>query len=121
EIKEGETVPADLKVTDQEGKEHLVADLTKEHGIVIFFYPKANTPGCTKQACGFRDNYDVLKEKGYEVFGLSSDTAKSQSNWKTKYKLQYTLLTDDHSKALKTFGAFKGGKIVRSHVIIEKG
>ncbi|KAJ3208563.1 hypothetical protein HDU67_006681 [Dinochytrium kinnereticum] len=121
-LEEGDSIPADLKVTDQDGKEHAILDLTKEHGIVIFMYPKASTPGCIKQACGFRDNYDALKAKGYEVYGMSADGAKAQTGFKTKQKLQYTLLSDENHKVIKALGAFKAPKnITRSHVVIEKG
>lgn len=69
-------------------------DLIKDNGIVIFFYPKANTPGCTTQACGFRDNYDELLKAGYKVYGMSADKPKSQANWRKKHNFQYNLLSD---------------------------
>ena len=85
-------------------------------------YPRANTPGCTKQACGFKDNYDALVECGFDVYGMSFDKPKSQGNWKAKYSLPYHLLTDEDGVALKAFGAFKQPKnVIRSHIVIGKG
>lgn len=60
----------------------------KEQGVVIFVYPKANTGGCTKQACGFRDNYDAIKAAGYEVYGMSADNPGPQANWRAKCEMQ---------------------------------
>jgi thioredoxin-dependent peroxiredoxin len=85
-------------------------------------YPRANTPGCTKQACGFRDNYSELKKLGFEVFGLSYDKPKSQTNWINKYELQYKCITDTDGAVIKAFGASKAAKsILRSHVVVAKG
>lgn len=61
---------------------------------MFFVYPRANTPGCTKQACGFRDNHAAITAAGFDVYGLSFDKPKSQANWQTKYDLPYHLLTD---------------------------
>jgi peroxiredoxin Q/BCP len=82
---------------------------------------QANTGGCTKQACGFKDNYAAIQKAGFGVYGLSFDKPKSQGNWKAKYSLPYHLLTDDGA-VLKAFGAFKLPRnISRSHVVIGKG
>ncbi len=70
----------------------------KDSGVVLFFYPRANTPGCTKQACGFRDEYKKFQDAGYKVFGMSADKPKSQLNWKTKYSLPYSFLCDPDFK-----------------------
>lgn len=105
-----------------EEKEVTLAELTKDKGLVIFMYPKANTGGCTKQACGFRDNYGDIVDAGFEVYGMSFDNPKPQTNWKTKYSLPYSLLTDKEGTALKAFGAFKQPRnVIRSHVVIAKG
>ncbi|KAL4457797.1 hypothetical protein ABPG75_012662 [Micractinium tetrahymenae] len=99
-----------------------LGDLVKERGIVIFMYPRANTGGCTKQACGFRDRIEEFTTAGYDVYGMSFDKPKSQSNWKAKYSLSFHLLTDAEGDLLKAFGALKAAKsILRSHVIIGKG
>lgn len=97
-------------------------DITKDSGAVIFFYPKANTGGCTKQALGFNENAAKLKEAGYKVLGMSADKPKSQANWKAKYNLTYTLLSDPSWQVLKLLGVTKGEKsIVRSHIVVGKG
>lgn len=106
----------------EEEKEVTLGSLCEDQGVVIFMYPRANTGGCTKQACGFKDNYETLKKEGYDVYGMSFDKPKSQTNWKTKYSLPYHLLTDGDGTALKAFGAFKLPKnVIRSHVIVGKG
>lgn len=116
----GATVP-DVKLTNEEEQEVSLQELTKTKGLLIFMYPKANTGGCTKQACGFKDRYEDITSAGYEVCGMSYDKAKSQSNWKAKHSLPFHLLTDDGT-ALRLFGATKGPKgILRSHVVIGKG
>jgi peroxiredoxin Q/BCP len=90
-------------------------------GAIFWMYPRANTGGCTKQGNGFRDNYDVIKGAGFEVYGMSFDKPKSQTNWKIKQNFPYSLLTDTTGDALKAFGAFKLPKnVIRSHVIIAK-
>eukprot|EP01024_Parvocaulis_polyphysoides_P052019 TRINITY_DN51229_c0_g1_i1.p1 TRINITY_DN51229_c0_g1~~TRINITY_DN51229_c0_g1_i1.p1 ORF type:complete len:334 (-),score=100.65 TRINITY_DN51229_c0_g1_i1:185-1186(-) len=97
-------------------------NVADETGLVIFFYPKAATPGCTKQACGFRDYYKDLLNKGYQVFGMSGDKPKQQANWKNKQDLPYTLLCDTSFEFMKAIGIMKGAKsIKRSHIIVDKG
>ena len=117
----GDTIP-DVKLVNQQGSEVSLEDLVKENGIIIFMYPKANTPGCTKQACGFRDDIEKIEKAGFKVYGLSADSPKSQTTWKNKYELPYDLLCDPEFKAIKAFGAFKAPKnIKRSHLIFDKG
>ena len=111
-----------ITLLTNEENEVTLSELTKEKGIVIFTYPRAATPGCTKQACGFRDNYSKITDAGFEVYGMSFDKPKSQTNWKIKQNLPYLLLTDADGVALKAFGAFKMPKnVIRSHFIIGKG
>jgi len=99
-----------------------LTELTEERGVVIFMYPRANTPGCTKQACGYRDLAKEFEAAGFDIYGLSYDKPKSQKNWQQKYDLPYSLLTDDKKEAIKAFGASKEQtKIKRSHIIIAKG
>lgn len=118
----GDNVSAiEAVLTTEEEKEVTLTSLCEDQGVIIFMYPKANTGGCTKQACGFKDNYDTLKKEGYDVYGMSFDKPKSQTNWKNKYSLPYHLLTDGDGTVLKAFGAFKLPRnVIRSHVIIEK-
>ncbi len=112
----------DLDFVLENGETTTLKELTKSKGVVIFMYPRANTPGCTKQACGFRDSTKDFGEAGFDIYGLSYDKPKSQLNWKNKYDLPYHLLTDEKKQAIKCFGASKEvTKIKRSHVIIAKG
>lgn len=75
--------------------------------VVLFFYPKADTPGCTIEACGFRDAFTKLGEAGVVVLGISRDTPKAQAKWKAKYELPYTLLADVNAEVCNLFGVLK--------------
>jgi peroxiredoxin Q/BCP len=72
--------------------------------VVLYFYPKDNTPGCTKEACDFRDNFAAFKKQGAEVFGISKDSAKAHTNFKTKFTLPFTLLVDDNADVCEAYG-----------------
>ena len=72
----------------------------------MFFYPRANTPGCTAEACNLRDNYSLLKEKGYQLFGVSADNPKKQKNFQIKYDLCFTLLADEDKSVINAFGVW---------------
>lgn len=117
----GDLVP-DVELLREDDTPIKLRDLFKEKGGVIFMYPRANTGGCTKQACGFRDKSEEFEAAGFEIYGMSFDKPKSQSNWKSKYDLPYHLLTDAEGEVLKAFGALKAAKsILRSHVVVGKG
>ena len=93
-----------LKTTDQDGKK---VDLGKELGkgtSLVYFYPKADTPGCTKQACNLRDAFEDVKKAGIKVFGVSADTSKDQKNFADKFKLPFVLLADKKGEVIKAFG-----------------
>ncbi|GAA97314.1 uncharacterized protein L969DRAFT_94374 [Mixia osmundae IAM 14324] len=118
----GETIPEGLVLKNESGEEVNLTELVKSTGLIIFVYPKASTPGCTTQACGFRDNYDEIKQHGYEVFGLSMDSAKSQSGFVAKQALSYHLLCDPEQKLIRVLGASKTKtSVTRSHFVIGKG
>ncbi|KAJ8905147.1 hypothetical protein NDN08_001657 [Rhodosorus marinus] len=117
----GSAFPA-VKLEDQDGKEVDLNKVAESHGFVLFVYPRASTPGCTKQACGFRDNHQEIVDAGYQVFGISSDKPKSQMTFKTKQNLPYSLLADPTMSALKALGVAKMPKsAIRSHFIVGKG
>lgn len=80
--------------------------LSKQHGkkVLLYFYPKDNTPGCTKQSCDFRDNFSTLKNHGVEVFGISKDSAKSHVKFKEKYDLPFELLVDANGDVCEAYG-----------------
>ncbi|KUF93009.1 hypothetical protein AM588_10006402 [Phytophthora nicotianae] len=118
----GKSVTTDVTLVNQEEKEVVIADTFRDQGVVFFMYPRANTPGCTKQACGFRDNIQTIKDAGFTVYGLSGDSPKSLTNWKTKQSLPFDLLSDPEHKLISYFGSsLPGNKVQRSHVVILKG
>jgi len=120
-LKLGDKLPS-IKLQDNTGKEVDVSTLAGERGVVLFLYPKADTPGCTTQACGFRDAFDDIKALGYDVYGLSKDKPEAQQKWKTKKNLNYSLLCDPQSQLIKRLGAFVlPSSTKRSHFIFEKG
>ena len=97
-IKEGSTAPA-FKTNDANGETVSLKDLRGQK-VVLYFYPKDDTPGCTKEACSFRDSFADFKKQGIEVLGVSTDSAASHQKFTAKYKLPFTLLADtDHSIA----------------------
>ena len=103
-LKIGDKMP-DFEVMDQDGNMVSSKDLTGKKTI-IYFYPKDNTSGCTAEACNLRDNHEALKAKGYNVVGVSKDSAKSHKNFKEKYSLPFTLLSDTSTEMLQAFGAW---------------
>ena len=103
-LKTGEKAP-EFEVNDQDGKVVKLSDL-KGRKVVLFFYPKDNTPGCTAEACNLRDNYDALQSQGYEVFGISSDSEKSHQKFIEKQSLPFRLLADTDKKVHDLYGTW---------------
>jgi len=103
EIKLGDRLPA-LTLPDQDGKPFDLAAYGAEGYLVVFFYPKANTPGCTAQACSLRDAQARLQERGAKILGISADKAESQKKFITDQKLPYPLIADSEGKAIQAFG-----------------
>lgn len=103
-LKEGDQAPA-LSAKDQLGN---TVSLNEYAGkkVVLYFYPKDDTPGCTAEACNLRDNYDSLLQKGYEVIGVSPDSEKSHLKFIDKYKLQFRLIADTQNEVAKAYGVF---------------
>lgn len=99
----GEKVP-DITLSDQNGKDFSFEQLVGEKSFVVYFYPKDFTPGCTKEACSFRDSYQDFKELGAEVIGISADSQESHSKFADKYNLPYIFLSDEDKKAREAFG-----------------
>ena len=95
----------DFEVVDQDGNAVSSKDLIGKKTI-IYFYPKDNTSGCTAEACSLRDNYEALQAKGYNVVGVSKDSAASHRKFADKYELPFTLLADTSTQMLQTFGAW---------------
>lgn len=100
-LKAGDKAP-NFSAKDDQGNTVSLSDY-KGKKLIIFFYPKANTPTCTTEACNLRDNYADLKDKGYEIIGVSADSQKKQSNFKEKYDFPYPLLADENKEVIKAF------------------
>ena len=102
--KEGDRIP-EFEVTDQDGNTVTEKNFEGKR-IVLYFYPKDSTPGCTAEACNLRDNFDALKEAGYEIYGVSKDSQASHQKFIGKYSLPFTLLSDPSTQMLQAFGAW---------------
>ena len=127
-LKEGDKAP-DFAVNDGEGKTVRLKDL-KGKRFVLYFYPKDDTPGCTKEACSFRDSWSKFKRRGIEVFGVSLDSEKSHQKFTEKFSLPFRLLADTDRKLSESFGTygkkkFMGREYMGNHrmtfLIDEKG
>lgn len=103
-LKIGDRMP-DFEVVDQDGNQVSSKDLIGKKN-VVYFYPKDNTSGCTAEACSIRDNYESLVAKGYNVIGVSKDSAASHRKFREKYELPFTLLSDTSTQMLQAFGAW---------------
>lgn len=90
---------------DQDGHLHSLKDY-KGKKLVIFFYPKANTPGCTAEACDLRDNFERFQANNYALLGVSADSEKAQSKFKDKYEFQFPLLADEDKSVINAFGVW---------------
>ena len=103
------TQAPDFTLPDQNGEEHSLSDYRGEK-VILYFYPKANTAGCTKQACGFGERYPQFREKGAVVIGVSKDSVRSHKNFETKYNLPFTLLSDPELSAIQAYDVWKEKK-----------
>jgi peroxiredoxin Q/BCP len=100
----GDTVPS-FTTTDQDGNPIALSDF-KGKKLIVFFYPKASTPGCTAEACNLRDNYKALQDAGYTLLGVSADSEKRQKNFSTKYEFPFQLLADEDHNVINAFGVW---------------
>jgi peroxiredoxin Q/BCP len=103
-LKAGDKVP-EFSSKDQDGNLVSLSDY-KGKKLIVFFYPRANTPGCTAEACNLRDNYSELQAQGYELLGVSEDTEKKQANFRNKYEFQFPLLADEDHTVIDAFGVW---------------
>jgi peroxiredoxin Q/BCP len=103
-LKEGSKAPA-FKGKNQNGESVSLSDL-KGKNIVLYFYPQDDTPGCTAQACNLRDNFGLLKNKGFEVIGVSPDEVAKHKKFEGKYDLPFTLLADPELKIIEKYGVW---------------
>jgi peroxiredoxin Q/BCP len=100
-LKEGSKAPA-IKSVDQNGKPISLADF-KGKKVILYFYPKDDTPGCTSQACNLKDNYSALIKKGFQVVGVSVDSVKSHKNFEEKFALPFPLISDEEKKIVDKY------------------
>ena len=103
-LKAGDKAP-NFAVPNQDGNTVSLADF-KGKKLVLFFYPKASTPGCTAEACNLNENYDRFQSNGYEVLGVSADSARRQTNFKNKYGFNYDLLADEAKEVINAYGVW---------------
>ena len=108
-MKVGDKIPAILG-TDAQGREIKAADFAGKK-LIIYFYPKDNTPGCTAEACSFRDHYDTMREAGYEIVGVSKDSAASHTKFADKFQLPFTLIADTETTLNQAFGVWQKKKM----------
>lgn len=127
-LKPGDTAP-DFTLQDQDGREVSLSDF-RGHRVVVYFYPKAMTPGCTVQACEIRNSDEILKENNIVVLGISADPVKKLKQFEEKQKLNFPLLSDESKKTIEAYGSwglkkFMGrefmGILRQSFLIDEKG
>ncbi|MBR0384565.1 MAG: thioredoxin-dependent thiol peroxidase [Eubacteriaceae bacterium] len=121
------TKAPDFTLPDQNGDEHSLSDYRGQK-VILYFYPKDNTAGCTKQACGFGELYPQFREKGAVVLGVSKDSVRSHKNFETKHNLPFTLLSDPELTAIEAYDVWKEKKnygrtymgIVRTTYLIDE-
>lgn len=127
-LKVGDKVP-DFTAKDQDGNAISLSDFAGKK-LIVFFYPKASTPGCTAEACNLRDNYAALHSHGFELLGVSADSEKRQTNFRNKYEFPFPLLADEDHTVINTFGVWGPKKFMgreydgihrKTFVIDEKG
>lgn len=103
-LQPGDKAP-NFSAIDQDGKQHNLVDYRGKK-LVLFFYPKASTPGCTAEACNLRDNWERFQKEGYEILGVSADSEKRQRNFKEKQHLPFPLLADENKEVINAYGVW---------------
>ena len=124
---EAGTMAPEFTLPDQNGTIHTLKEYRGKK-VILYFYPKDNTAGCTKQACGFAERYPQFLEKGAVILGVSKDSVKSHKNFETKYTLPFTLLSDPELEVIKAYDVWKEKKnygkvsmgVVRTTYLIDK-
>lgn len=106
----------DFNLPDQNGKLHQLSDYAGRW-LIVYFYPKDDTPGCTKEACNFRDNLSEYYKRDVSVVGISKDSVASHEKFAKKYDLNFTILSDESLETIKAFGAW-GNKVLRNTYLI---
>jgi peroxiredoxin Q/BCP len=121
-LKPGTDVPP-LKSVDENGKEVNLDEVLKKGLTLVYFYPKADTPGCTKEACAIRDQWEDVQKAGVTVIGVSMDKPEAQKAFKEKFKLPFTLLADSEGAVVKAFGVsmIRAGFPTRQSFLVKEG
>ena len=104
ELHIGDKAP-DFKLKDQDGKEHSLSSYSGK-SVLLYFYPKDDTPGCTTEACGMRDNFSAFEKLGMVILGVSADSAKSHQKFSKKYKLPFPILSDEEKEVVRMYGVW---------------
>jgi thioredoxin-dependent peroxiredoxin len=125
-LKLGDPAP-EFELIDDKGDKVKLSDYRGKR-VVVYFYPKDDTPGCTAQACGFRDNYLAIEERNAVILGISPDNAQSHVKFRTKFNLPFTLLSDEDHVIAETYGVWGEksmmGKtymgVIRSHFVVDE-
>ena len=115
QVKVGDKAP-DFSLTDKNGKTFELSSLLGKKNLVIYFYPKDETSGCTAEACSFRDNYEEFLKYNCEVIGISNDTPDSHTSFVSNHNLPFILLSDDDHKVQKLYGVPKTGGILPGRI-----
>ena len=111
----------DFTLQDSRGNNYKLSDYMGKSPVIVYFYPKANTPGCTREACGIRDNFSKFQETGIQVFGVSTDSKSAIKEFISDYNLNFTLLSDENKEVSKIYGVLNdSGKASRVTFIIDK-
>lgn len=111
----------DFTLQDSRGNNYKLSDYIGKSPVIVYFYPKANTPGCTREACGIRDNFSKFQETGIQVFGVSTDSKSAIKEFISDYNLNFTLLSDENKEVSKIYGVLNdSGKASRVTFIIDK-
>jgi peroxiredoxin Q/BCP len=103
-LKTGDIAPP-FTAYDQDGNKTSLNDF-RGHKVILYFYPKANTPGCTAESCNLRDHYDFFLKQGFKVIGISADAPQKQQNFKTKFELPFPLIADENKEVIKAYGVW---------------
>lgn len=111
-----------LTAIDQDGKSVSLSESYQKGFVLVYFYPRADTPGCTKQACSLRDEFETLTDRGVTVFGVSNDGPEAQKKFQQKFNLPFTLLADEDKKVIDAFGVpAKRGPAARQAFLMREG
>lgn len=111
-----------VQAVDQDGKAVSLGDVYAKSTVLVFFYPKANTSGCTAQACSLRDEFAVLKERGVTVFGVSTDSVAAQKKFQNDHQLPFSLLADEEAEVIRAFGVpTRGNFASRQAFLVREG